>query len=82
MNQSCEYLSDLIDDHTTANKTLNVFDDKTKMYSAPFKQRVYQLLHLNISASKVSDVIKGVLDMVDIEPNKLPSKVTILNINI
>ena len=77
MKQSCEYLSDLVYDHTTADKIPNVFDE-TKKYSAPFKQCFYELLQLNVSASKVSDVIKGVLRMADIEPNKLSSKGTIL----
>jgi hypothetical protein len=43
---------------------------------------VYELLKLNVSAFKVGDVIKAVLKKVGIEPNRIPSKSTVLEMNL
>lgn len=46
------------------------------------KYCVYELLKLNVSASKVGNVIKAVLKIVGIEPNRIPSKSTVLEMNL
>ena len=43
---------------------------------------MYELLKLNVSAFKVGDVIKAVLKIVGIEPNRIPSKSTVLEMNL
>jgi hypothetical protein len=46
------------------------------------KNCVYELLKLNASAFKVGDVIKAVLKIVGIESNRIPSKSTVLEMNL
>ncbi|WAQ97662.1 hypothetical protein MAR_030352 [Mya arenaria] len=50
--------------------------------SPALQQCVYELLNFNVSFSNVSPVIQSVLAFVKIQPNRLPSKATINNMNI
>ena len=43
---------------------------------------MHELLKLNVSASKVGDVIKAVSKIVGIESNRIPSKSTVLEMNL
>ena len=80
LKQSCEYLNDLLNDNATALKNNTVFDEISKTFSTHFKQYVNELLQLNVSASKVSNVhvIKSVLKVVNIQPQKTSLKVNYL----
>ena len=90
LTKTCEYLNDLIrenandmtDKEGNPQKQIIVFDDLSRKYTNEFKQCVYELLQYNVSASKVSSVIKAVLKLVGTVPNKLPSKSSILEMNL
>ena len=82
LKRSCEYLNDVINENINAVKKITVFDEDTQKFLPHFKQCVYVLLQLNVSAAKVSNVVTSVLHMINIEANKLPSKGTILNMNV
>jgi hypothetical protein len=59
-----------------------VFDEHGKRYLPNIKQCVYELLTLNVSASKVGSVITSVPKLANKEAKKVPSKSTVLNMNL
>jgi len=70
----------LLKDIDEQERTINVFDGRK--YKNDIKQCIYKLLELNVSASKVSPVIENVLKIVNIKANQLPSKSTVLDLNL
>jgi hypothetical protein len=82
LQRSLQYLNDLVNDIDTQQRIFNIYDGDSKRYTPKFKKCVYELLKLNVSASKVGDVIKEVLKIVGIEPNRIPSKSTVLEMNL
>jgi hypothetical protein len=82
LQRSLQYLNDLVNDIDTQQRIFNIYDGDSKRYTPKLKKCVYELLKLNVSASKVGDVIKEVLKIVGIEPNRIPSKSTVLEMNL
>ena len=81
--ESLQYLNDLVNDIDTQQRIVNIYDGEGKRYTSKLKKNcVHELLKLNVSASKVGDVIKEVLKIVGIEPNRIPSKSTVLDMNL
>jgi len=62
-------------------KELLKYMKKSRRYTSKFKSCVYELLKLNVSASKVGDVVKSVLNLVSVEPNRVPVCSTVLEMN-
>ena len=81
LEESLQYLQDILNDNNN-ERELVVFDNKSKQYTPQLKQCVYEILQNNVSASKVSMVINSVLKMVNITPNKLPCRTSVLDMNI
>jgi len=77
-----QYLTDLLEDIDVENRTITIFDEESKKYKSNFKSCVYDLLKLNVSASKIGDVVKTVLKLVNIEPNRVPVTSTVLEMNL
>ena len=82
LQRSLQYLNDLVNDIDTQQRIVNIYDGEDKRYTPKLKKCVYELLKLNVSVSKVGDVIKAVLKIVGIEPNRIPSKSTVLGMNL
>ena len=76
LKESLQYLRDIINNIDEQHRSINRFGETSKRYTSKSKQCVYNLLNLNISASKVGDVLKTVLQLANIEPNKVPSKIS------
>ena len=70
-----EYLRLLIQDNRL--KSINLFDEQSKVYTKETQECGYELLNSNVTTSRVS-----VLKLVDITPNKVPSVSTVNNINV
>ncbi|CAG2192717.1 unnamed protein product [Mytilus edulis] len=79
---NCDYLEGVVQDIDKAQRTLTVFDVKSRKYTTILKQCIYELLQHNVSAAKVNPVIKSVLSLVNVQPNALPAKSTILDMNL
>ena len=77
-----EYLNDSLNENDTDNEIINVFDEDSKRYSHSLKEFVYELLKCNVSAGKVSNVIKSVLKMMGMNANKLPCNSTVLSMSL
>ena len=75
-----EYFEKLLKDIDEQERTVCVFEDRK--YTNHIKQCIYKLLGLNVSASKVTPVIETVLKIVNIKANQLPSKSTVLDLNL
>ena len=82
LEASVDYLQNLLNDSSNNKKHVIVFDEKSRKYTPELKKCVYEMLQNQVSASKVSCVINTVLKMVDIIPNKLPSRTSVLDMNI
>ncbi|XP_053372789.1 uncharacterized protein LOC128546365 [Mercenaria mercenaria] len=82
LEENMQYLNDILQDIDQENRIINVFDEKSRRYSPKFKNCVYELLKLNVSASKVGEVVKSVLKLVSVEPNRTPSSSTVLEMNL
>jgi hypothetical protein len=67
LEESLQYLQDLLNDKNNDDKEVIVFDEKSKQYTPKLKQCVFEVLQNQVSASKVSNVIKSALKMVDIQ---------------
>ena len=78
LEASVEYLEGLLKD----NEELKVFDEHSKRYTSKLKQCVYELLQNQVSASKVSNVIKSVLKLCNISANRLPCKSSVLEMSL
>jgi hypothetical protein len=79
LTESVQYLNDILNDNV---EDIVVFDEHSKRYLPNIKQCVYELLTLNVRASKVGSVITSVLKLANKKPNKVPSKSTVLNMNL
>ena len=75
-----EYLRLLIQDNHM--KSINLFDEQSRVYTKETQECVYELLNCNVTTSRVSNVIKTVLKLADITANKLPSVSTVNNMNV
>ena len=76
---SIEWMEALLNDDTD---TVTVFDEPSGSYTNECQKCVYELLNHNVSVSKIGPVIATVLGMVGKECEKLPSKSTVLNMNL
>ena len=79
LETSVEYLQGLLND---TEDELKVFDEKYRKYTSKLKQCVYELLQHQVSASKVSNVIKSVLKLANITANRLPCKSSVLEMSL
>ena len=61
---------------------METYNDRSKKYSNKLKQCFYGLLGLNVSARNVPAVITSSLKLASAKANKLPSKSTVLNMNL
>lgn len=61
---------------------LNVFDEKSRRYTAKFKACIYELLKLIVSACKNENVVRSVLKLVSVEPNRVPASSTVIEMNL
>lgn len=59
-----------------------LFDEQSKTYTKETQACVYELLSSNVTTSKVSPVIKSVLNLAGLQPNRLPCTSTVNNMNI
>jgi regulator of replication initiation timing len=75
-----EYLRLLIQDNRP--QSINLFDEQSRVYTKETQECVYELLHSNVTTSRVSNVIKTALKLVDITPNKVPFVSTVNNMNV
>lgn len=82
LQSSVQYLEDLINDTHNNNDQIILFDEQSKTYSHKLKQCVYEILNLQVSASKVSPVIQAVLGLVNLTANKLPCRSTVLEMSL
>lgn len=82
LQENVQYLTGLIEDIDNENRVIQVFDEQSRRYTSKFKSCVYELLKLNVSASKVGDVVKTVLKLVNVEPNRVPVTSTVLEMNL
>lgn len=76
--ETTQYLQTLLED----DKLVHTIDSVTRTYTPELCQCVYELLEYNVSASKVGDVIVSVLKLVGKKPTNVPSKSTVLNMNL
>ena len=72
MQASVQYLEDVINENQENYGQIVLFDEKSITYIHKLKQCVYDILRLQVSATKVSFVIKAVLSLVDLKLNKIP----------
>lgn len=79
LTQERGFLHELVNN---GNQTENFFDKDSGKYFYELRTCINSLLSLNVAASNVSSVIKSVLNLVDKQVDKLPSRKTILNMNI
>ena len=79
LNDSLQYLNDILNDNS---EDVVVYSEESKRYLPNIKECVYELLTLNVSATNVGGVITSVLKLVNKKPNKVPSKSTVLNMNL
>jgi hypothetical protein len=82
LEENVEYLNNIVEDIDIEKRVIHVYDEQSRKYTSPLKNCVYELLKLNVSASKVGDVIKTVLKLVNIEPNRVPATSTVLEMNL
>ncbi|WAR22431.1 hypothetical protein MAR_016405 [Mya arenaria] len=82
LSENVQYLSDLLNDNNLENRTINIFDEISQRYTPSFKECVYELLRLQVSASKVGSIVESVLKLMNCSANRLPSKPTVLNMNL
>ncbi|WAR14697.1 hypothetical protein MAR_004802 [Mya arenaria] len=82
LQENLEYVTNLLEDIDNENRVVDVYDEKSRKYTSKFKNCVYELLKLNVSASKVGDVVKSVLKLVSVEPNRLPATSTVFEMNL
>ena len=61
LNESCEYLSDLLKDIDIKERTLYVFDENSKKYTHSLRHVCMNFLHIMFLHQKVSSVISAVL---------------------
>ncbi|WAQ97077.1 hypothetical protein MAR_029767, partial [Mya arenaria] len=80
LQENLEYVTNLLEDIDNENRVVDVYDEKSRKYTSKFKNCVYELL--SVSASKVGDVVKSVLKLVSVEPNRLPATSTVLEMNL
>ena len=73
-----EWLRNLVED----NKLIETFDEKRKRYTPELQKCVYSLLDNNVSASKIGPVINSCLKLAEREASKIPSKSTVLEMNV
>ncbi|WAQ95042.1 SPIN3-like protein [Mya arenaria] len=76
IEQENNYLRDVVNDNVVT------YDEEKRKYTPQLQQCVYDLLNLNVSLKNVSPAIESVLNIVQIKPNRLPSKSTVNNMNI
>ena len=74
-----EYLEGLVNDD--GEKIIELYDVNRKCYTHRLRQCVYSLLEHNVPASQVKFVLSDVLSMLDYIPEKLPSRTTVLEMN-
>lgn len=75
---SCEWMESLLNDQNV----IELYDDESKTYTTDCRMCVYELLNDNVSVSKMGDVIQCVLKLAGKTPNRVPSKSTIIEMNI
>lgn len=78
--RSIQYCEDLLQDSN--DKNVYLFDEDRKRYNYKCQMCVYELLNHNVSVSKLSSVIETVLKLTDHKCKKLPSKSTIIEMNV
>ena len=78
LTASCEWLETLLND---ADQTI-LYDSQEGAYNADCQKCVYDLLDLGVSASKVGPVIDRVLKLAGKPCDRVPSKSTVLTMNI
>ncbi|XP_052225068.1 uncharacterized protein LOC127840695 [Dreissena polymorpha] len=76
-----ERLSELEVENCKLKKTKEaiIFDEESKTYSTDAHLCVYSLLNCNVAFEQIGQVMSAVLNLVNIQPNKLPSVGTIHN---
>ena len=81
-NQNIENTRQIKETNHELNVTNKKLNEDTRKYTPEFKQCIYELLLNNVSASKIPIVEKAVFKLVNTVPNKIPSKSTILEMNL
>ena len=76
------YLEQLLKDEAALSKTVVTFDEEKRTYSDRCKLVVFDLLDKGVTAAHVSEVMESVLHLVDKEANRLPSRSTVVRLNL
>ena len=77
-----DYLENIIKDIDQTERVVNGYDETSRRYSTPVKTCMYELLQHNVSVSNIPAVIECVLNLVNVKPNRLPSRSTIIDMNL
>lgn len=72
-----EYLRDIAE-----TEEVETYDVKENKFSVQLRHCIYSLLESHVSCTQVGNVINTVLSLVGKKTNKLPSRTTILRLNI
>ena len=77
-----DYLENIIKDIDQTERVVNCYDETSRRYSTSVKTCIYELLQHNVSVSNIPAVIECVLNLVNVKPNRLPSRSTIIDMNL
>ena len=78
LQESCEWLESLIEDETK----IELFDRESATYTSDCQMCVYSLLDSNVSTNKIGSVMETVMNLAGKTCDKVPSKATIINMNL
>lgn len=77
-----DYVENIIKDIDQTERVVNCYDEISRRYSTSVKTCIYELLQHNVSVSNIPAVIECVLNLVNVKPNRLPSRSTIIDMNL
>jgi E1A/CREB-binding protein len=77
-----DYLENIIKDIDQTERVVNGYDETSRRYSTSVKTGMYEILQHNVSVSNIPAVIECVLNLVNVKPNRLPSRSTIIDMNL
>lgn len=75
-------MESLFQDIEKSERIVTCYDEKLRRYNTQLKTCIDELLQHNVSVANVPLVIECVLNMVNIKPNKLPLRSTVIDMNL
>jgi hypothetical protein len=77
-----DYVENIIKDIDQTERVVNCYAETSRCYSTSVKTCIYELLQHNASVSNIPAVIECVLNLVNVKPNRLPSRSTIIDMDL